>query len=385
MRVFHVFANWKWTGPAEPAVNLAASLRDRGHAVSFACGQAVGGLENEIEGALAVRDMKTLLGLRLGKHRNPFFDPLDRKPLRAMLEKAKPEILHCHLANDHRIAFAASRGLKERPKVVRSLYDGEVPKIDKDMKYLLGPACDAVLCVSRAVAAALPEKAGIPPEKVFFVEGAVDLERFSAKSGLPRIASEYGLSKDDFVVGVVARMQRHRKFEVFFEAITRVAAEVPELKILLVGRGTWMEEVAVKPAARKELAGKVIFTGYRRGAEYVDTLRCMNAKVFLVPGSDGSCRAVREVLAVGVPVVATKRGMLPEIVIDGETGFIVEETPEGFAEALIGMAKDEGLRKNLSRAARDSAKSRFALPAQAERVEAIYAWLLGKGERPATA
>jgi len=384
VRVFHTFANWKWTGPAEPAVNLAASLRDRGHTVSFACGQAVGGLENEIEGALAVRDMKPLLGLRFGKHRNPFFDPLDRKPLRAMFEKARPEILHCHLANDHRIAFAASRGLKEKPKVVRSLYDGEVPKIDKDMKYLLGPACDAVLCVSRAVAAALPEKAGIPPEKVFFVEGAVDLERFSAKSGLPRIASEYGLSKDDFTVGVVARMQRHRKFEVFFEAITRVAAEVPELKILLVGRGTWMDEVAVKPAARKELAGKVIFTGYRRGAEFVDTLRCMNAKVFLVPGSDGSCRAVREVLAVGVPVVATKRGMLPEIVIDGETGFIVEETPEGFADALIGIAKDEVLRKNLSKGARDAAKARFGLPAQAERVEAIYQWLLGKGERPAT-
>jgi glycosyltransferase involved in cell wall biosynthesis len=116
-----------------------------------------------------------------------------------------------------------------------------------------------------------------------------------------------------------------------------------------------MDEVAVKPAARKELAGKVIFTGYRRGVEFVDTLRCMNAKVFLVPGSDGSCRAVREVLAVGVPVVATKRGMLPEIVIDGETGFIVEETPEGFADALIGIAKDEVLRKNLSKGARDAA------------------------------
>jgi glycosyltransferase involved in cell wall biosynthesis len=385
VKVFHTFANWKWTGPAEPAVNLAAALRDRGHAVEFACGQAVEGLENEIEGALAVRDMKALLGLRFGKHRNPFFDPLDRKPLRAMLEKAKPDVLHCHLNNDHRIALGAARGLRERPKVVRSIYDGELPKVDKDLRSLLGPGCDAVLCVSRAVTAGLPERAGIPAEKVFFVEGAVDLERFHPKAGLPRIGTEYGLAKEDFVVGVVARMQRHRKFEVFFEAITRVAAEVPELKILLVGRGTWMDEVAVKPAARKELAGKVIFTGYRRGAEYVDTLRCMNAKVFLVPGSDGSCRAVREVLAVGVPVVATRRGMLPEIVVDGESGFIVEETPEGFAEALIGIAKDEVLRKNLAKGARESAKARFALPAQAERVESIYKWLLGKGERPATA
>jgi glycosyltransferase involved in cell wall biosynthesis len=275
--------------------------------------------------------------------------------------------------------------MKEKPKVVRSIYDGEMPKIDKDLKYLLGPACDAVLTVSKSVAAALPEKAGIPPEKVFFVEGAIDLDRFAPKPGMPRLGNEYGLAKDDFVVGVVARMQRHRRFEVFFDAITRVAEAVPELKVLLVGRGTWMDEVAVKPAARKELAGKVIFTGYRRESEYVDTLRCMSVKVFLVPGSDGSCRAVREALSVGVPVVATKRGMLPEIVADGETGFVVDETPEAFAEALIGIAKDEALRKNLSKAARETSRQRFALPAQAERVEAIYQWVLGKGERPATA
>jgi glycosyltransferase involved in cell wall biosynthesis len=384
VKLFHLYANWKWTGPAEPAVNLAAALRDRGHAVDFACGRAVEGLENEIEGALAVRDLRATPGLRLGKHRNPFFDPMDRSALRRILETARPDVLHCHLANDHRIGLGAARGMKERPKVVRSLYDGEVPKVDGDLRHLLGPGCEAALCVSRTLAEALPDRAGVPAEKVFFVEGAVDLERFAPRPGLPAIASEFGLRKDDFVVGIVARMQKHRNFEVFFEAISRVADRVPGLKVLLVGRGTWMDEVAVKPAARKELAGKVIFTGYRRGAEYVETLRCMSAKVFLVPGSDGSCRAVREALAVGVPVVATRRGMLPEIVADGESGFLVEETAEALAEALVGMAKDETLRKMLSKGARDAARARFSLPAQAERVEAIYRWVLGKGQRPPT-
>lgn len=384
MKVFHLFANWKWTGPAEPAVNLAAGLRERGHAVEFACGRAVGGLENEIDAALAERDLRATLGLRLGKHRNPFLDPMDRRALRPILEKARPDVLHCHLANDHRLGFGAVRGMKERPKIVRSLYDGDLPKVDADFRWQAGPACDALLTVSRAVAAALPEKAGIPPEKVFFVEAAVDLDRFVSRPGMPRLAAEYGIGKDDFVVGVVARMQRHRRFEVFFDAITEVAAKVPSLKVLLVGRGTWMDEVAVKPAARKELAGKVIFTGYRRGVEYVETLRCMSAKVFLVPGSDGSCRAVREALGVGVPVVATKRGMLPEIVKDGETGYVVEETAEGFAEALVRMAEDEALRKRLAKAARDDARARFSLPVQAERVEGIYRWLLDGGERPAT-
>ncbi len=384
MKVLQLYANWKWTGPAEPAVNLAASLRDRGLKVFFSCGRAVEGLENEIEGALAARDMGTTGDFRLGKHRNPIFDSMDRRAMRRQIEELKPDILHCHLPNDHRIGWGAAKGLKSRPRIVRSLHDGEIPKVDSDFRFLMGPACDAVLCVSRNVARDLPGKAGIPAEKVFFVEAAVDLERFEPRGGTPGLAKEYGLRKEDFVVGIVARMQRHRRFEIFFDAIVRVAEEVPELKVLMVGRGTWMDEVAVKPAARKELAGKVIFTGYRRGVEYVDTVRSMDAKIFLVPGSDGSCRAVREAMALGVPIVTTKRGMLPEIVEDGVSGIHIEETAEALAAALIRLAREDGLRKRMSRAAREAAKARFGLPGQAERVESIYKWLLGKGDRPAT-
>jgi glycosyltransferase involved in cell wall biosynthesis len=385
LKALHLYANWKWTGPAEPAVNLAASLRDRGVNVEFACGRSVAGLENEIEGQLAERGIRATAGLRLGKHRNPFRDPLDRRAARKVVERLEPDILHCHLPNDHRIGWGAVKGLKARPRMVRSLYDGDAPKADGDLKELLGPGADAVLCVSRAVAAELPARAGIPAEKVFFVDGAVDLDRFQARSAVPPLARDYGLKEGDFVIGVVARMQRHRRFEVFFEALTRVVEEVPRMKVLLVGRGTWMDKVAVKPAARKELAGRVIFTGYRRGAEYVDTLRCMGVKAYLVPGSDGSCRAVREAMAVGVPVVAAKRGMLAEIVDEGGSGLLVDDTAEGLADALIKVAKDETLRKKLARGARDAAKARFGLPAQAARVEAIYRWLLQGGERPPTA
>lgn len=383
MKVLHLYANWKWTGPAEPAVNLAAGLAARGVEVSFACGRSVAGLENEIEGALAEREVAIVDGLRLGKHRHPLMDPLDRRALRKVVERLRPEILHCHLPNDHRIAWGAVKGMKDRPRIVRSLYDGEVPKVDRDLRDLVGPASDAVLCVSRAVAADLPGRAGVDGAKFLHVEGAVDLSRFEARGGSSAMAKEYGLRREDFVVGIVARMQKHRRFEVFFDAVTAAAAEVPNLKVLLVGRGTWMDEVAVKPAARRELAGRVIFTGYRRGAEYVDTVRCMNAKIYLVPGSDGSCRAVREAMALGVPIVATRRGMLPEIVEDETSGLLVEETAESLAAALVRMASDDVLRKRLAKGAREAAKGRFGLPGQAERVEAAYAWVLGKGERPA--
>ena len=133
-----------------------------------------------------------------------------------------------------------------------------------------------------------------------------------------------------------------------------------------------MDKVAVKPAARKELVGKAIFTGYRRGAEYVATLKCMDVKVYLTPGSDGSCRAVRESLAMGVPVLAARRGHLEDLIEDGVNGFHVNDDPEQLAELLVRLAHDQGERERLSKTAYRQAHKRFGLALQAESVETFY-------------
>jgi glycosyltransferase involved in cell wall biosynthesis len=219
----------------------------------------------------------------------------------------------------------------------------------------------------------------IDATRVAVVDGAVDLRRFDpSRRGLPNLSREYGLDKDDFVVGIVARMQKHRRFEIFFEALTKAARTLPNLKILLVGRGTWMDEVAVKPAARKELVGKAIFTGYRQGAEYVATLRCMSVKVYLTPGSDGSCRAVREALAMGIPIVAARRGHLQDLVEDGVVGLQIDDDADQLAAALVRLAQDAKLRGSLSRAAAKRARERFGLDTQALSVESVYERVLAE-------
>ena len=101
-------------------------------------------------------------------------------------------------------------------------------------------------------------------------------------------------------------------------------------------------------------------------------LAAMDMKVFLVPGTDGSCRAVREAMAMGVPVIAARRGVLPAIVSHDRSGILIDHTPERLAAALVRLAKDPGLRQRLGAAARSTAVERFSLPQQAERVLKVY-------------
>jgi L-malate glycosyltransferase len=380
VRLLHLFANWKWTGPAEPAVALAATLASRGHDVEFACGREVGTLPNDVANEARARGLSPILDLHLGKHRHPIYDRMDRRALKPLLAELRPDLVHCNLPNDERIALPTARAAAI--PLVRSLHDGEPPPADSDHREQLEGAA-GVIAISERMREAVLARFDVDPERCVAIDPAVDLRRFNPRAkGLPDLRTQYGLESGDFVVGIVARMQKHRRFEILFEALTRVALEVPRLKVLLVGRGTWMDEVAVKPAARKELVGKAIFTGYRRGAEYVATLVCMSVKVYLTPGSDGSCRAAREAMAMGVPLVAARRGHLVDLVDDGATGVLVDDSPDELADALIGLARDPARREQMAEASYRKAQRRFGLPQQAKAVEAFYARVVRSRRRP---
>ena len=122
------------------------------------------------------------------------------------------------------------------------------------------------------------------------------------------------------------------------------------------------------------LLDRVIFAGYRAG-DYVDAIRCMDLLTFLVPGSDGSCRALLEAQACGVPAVVSRRGALPEIVIDGETGLVVEEEIGALVDAWRSLLSRPGRRARMA-AAHARARTAFAPERLAAEVDAFYRELL---------
>jgi len=142
-----------------------------------------------------------------------------------------------------------------------------------------------------------------------------------------------------------------------------------------------MEAIAVEPARKMGLEDTVIFPGYQRGDDYVRTLATMDAKVFLVPGTDGSCRAVREAMAMGLPVIASRRGMLPELVADGERGLVVDDTPDQLARAIVALAREPERRRAMGQAARLFAPENFSLDRIARDIGRFYHHIAALGKR----
>ena len=372
IKVLHLFSNYKWTGPAEPAVNLAAGLKKLGLRVLFAPGHDAKG-QSLIAGRCAGRGLKCVEDLRLGKHRRLLSDRRDAKRLAGIIDAAEVDVLHTHMDNDHRIALRALETAGHRPVLVRTIYDGEPPV------RLPGDA-DALIVISKKVGRWLAKRYRRRCRRIYLVDAAIDTSRFAPRPGDRETARRLGIAPGDIVAGIVARMQKHRRFDVLIEAFARAAITEPGLKLLIIGRGTHADRVARKPVEELRLSEKVIFAGYRSD-DYIRVANCMDFKVFLVPGTDGSCRAVRECMALGKPVIAADRGVLAEIIDSGKNGLVINDSVENLRAAILRLARDRRLRRRMALAAAGKAAEHFNIERQAKEVQTIYQTLLSRTKK----
>ena len=371
MKILHLFSNWKWTGPAEPALNLAISLQKLGHDVSFACGNAPDGSNNLVAMKAIDRGVTPITEFNLSKHFRFVSNLRDVSHLKKFIKSEKFDIVHTHLPNDHLVGGLAAKRSGMNVFTVRTDYSGIPLTRTLRTRYLIKKLTDGLIVISEKSRAGNIERFNLPETIVQKIEGAIDLYRFNPENKKQDFKKSLCIEDSDVIVGIVARVQRHRQFDVLLKAISIALKSFPRLKLLIIGRGTNINEIAVEPVNEMNINKNVIFAGYRRN-DYVDVLACMDINMFLVPGSDGSCRAVREVMAMGKPVIASKRGILPELIVDGQTGLIVNEKAEDIADAILRLANNKELRDKLGMSSREKAAKEFGLGKQAEIVERFY-------------
>jgi glycosyltransferase involved in cell wall biosynthesis len=235
----------------------------------------------------------------------------------------------------------------------------------------------AVLAVSQAVADTIrpPEwgpYGGMPP--VHVLRHGID-EQAVRQGPAARADARglLGLGPADLVIGSVARLAPEKDPDTLLKAFARVAAELPQARLVLVGTGP-LEQRLRRRATTMSLDGKVQFTGPRD-----DVQRLLPAcdVVALTSRHEGLGLALVEALAAGVPVVATDVGGVGEVVHHGRTGLLV---PPGdvpaIAKALNRVLADPQLRAAMSAEAGRRAAA-FSSVSATEATQALYERVLG--------
>ena len=278
----------------------------------------------------------------------------DLVQLPRFIEKEKFDILNVHQTHGHVIGGFATKRSAHKAILIRTHHKREPLKPTWGSRLLMRRYTDGLMTFSEVTREACIEDFSFPPERAAKISPALDLSLIDSGRLYRDMRVLFGIGKGDLVVGTVARFQRYRRTEVLLKAVKLLMKEVPNIKGLLVGRSSQMEESVIKPMHRLGLQEHVVLAGYRM-EDYFDTIACMDIFVFLMAGSDGTGRALREAMILGKPVGVARRGVLPETVEDGVSGIVVEDTPEHLAGALARLIRDRDMRVRMRQAAREKA------------------------------
>lgn len=224
---------------------------------------------------------------------------------------------------------------------------------------------DRVVCVSEDTAR-MSAGEGVPRHKVRRLWNGIDLSRFAYLGPTP-----------SGPVVMVARLSPEKDAESLVRAAALAARQLPAFRLEVAGDGPCL------PALKQLAAGLGLENHVKFLGEVRDVPALLaRASLFVLPSvSEGVSLTLLEAMARGLPVVATRVGGTPEVVADGETGFLVPPScPEALAERMVFVLRFPELGRHLGLAGRRRVEEHFSATGMLRQYEALYCGLL---RRPA--
>lgn len=382
IKIVRIIARLNIGGPAIHTILLTAGLSNQRFESTLVTG-VEGEYEGNMLGLAAAKGVEPIIIPQLRRNVDPLGGLIALFKLYRLMRREKPHIVHTHTATAGLLGRLAAR-LAGVPVILHTFH-GHVlrgyfaPLRSKALVWMecfLACLSDRIVTVSEGQRRELAEYGVAPLEKITVVPLGFELEDLLAcESHRGELRRELGLAAEDKLVGIVARLVPIKNHHLFLQAAQVVAEAVPQTRFLVVGDGELREELEAY-ACDLGLDGRVLFTGWRHDLPrtYADL-----DVVVLTSINEGTPVSLIEAMAAGVSVVATAVGGVPDVVVDGETGYLVEAGDvTGLAEAITELLRNPRKAKEMGSAGRKAVYPKFSAQNLIANVEGLYAELLGR-------
>lgn len=320
---------------------------------------------------------------------SPLADVIALWKLYRLMRRNRYDIVHTHSSKAGVLGRVAA-WLAGTPIIVHTLHglvfhDYQPWIVNRALlaiKKLCAPITDHYISVSRLIAEKAVRSGIAPAEKFTTIYSGMELDWFlNAKVDAAAVRREFGIPVDAPVVGKVARLFPLKGHDPLFDAIPAVVAREPRVRFLLVGDGILQAHLRER-ARRGGFADNVVFAGLVARERIPEMIAAMDVLVH-TSLREGLARVLPQALAMGKPCVSFALDGAPEVVIPGETGYLVEpDDAPGLAAAILTLLGDPELRRRLGENGRRRVDPAFRAETMAAQIADVYRELLRR-KRPA--
>ena len=349
-----------WGGGENLIYNLAARLSSRGHRIWIA-----GRKNSEFLNHFSSTEIN-LVPLKIRGD----FGPVNILSLAKILSKEKMDFIWVNFNKDLRPGGIAAR-LAGGVKVIWGM--GVLLPGTNLIHRLTGKHLpDKIVVPSQNLKDQLRKFAWINQEKIEVVLNGIDLScfDFDLKKKREKLFQKYGLDPRITLIGVPARLVEAKGHLYLLQAIPEIIKTFPEVKFFFAGDGSEKESLK-NLCTQLNLDNYVIFAGYVK--EIFETMAGFDLLV-LPSIIEPFGLVLAEGMALKKPIVATRVGGVPEVILNQATGLLVPpKDPHSLAQAIITLLKDRNLAASLGQAGRKRVEALFDLKKMVEKIEALLA------------
>jgi len=242
-------------------------------------------------------------------------------------------------------------------------------KVKRRMAYRYASRVSRMVAVSEDLKQFIVRRAGVAEHRVNVIYNGVDVAGLPPADQLSAIRTDLRLDGYDHVIGAVGSLYPVKGHIHLIKALPEILRACPKTLLLLVGQGELAQALKAEVVKRK-LDAHVRFLGFRNDVPALLSL----FDVFVLPSlSEGLSMALLEAMAAGKPVVATKVGGNSELVIDGDTGFLIDaESPESISNRVVHVLRDKVRAVHMGDRGRRRVHDKFSFRAMVDSYQSYY-------------
>lgn len=336
--VLHIDTEFGWRGGQQQAVYLYEKMINNGYKTIFVC-QPNSKLEKYFQKNTLpyvtirmINELDFWAGIKIAK----------------ITRKFNYNILHLHSAH------ALSLGLLAKlfnPKLhliaVRrvdfSVYKNLISKFKYNNSLL-----DKIICISDGIKRVLLHD-DIERSKLLTIHSGINTNKFNSISPLPNFREKFNIPQDNIIIGTVAALVEHKDYPNLLQAAKIVTDKIKNVTFIALGKGKDEQEIK-EIADNLNLKNKFKFLGFRENVG--EFLKQMDIFV-LASKLEGMGTSILDAESVGLPIVGTNAGGIPEVIENNKNGIIVQkQNPAALAKALIRLIRNHKKREEFGRNSR---------------------------------